>query len=521
MGKATRKRARSVVPAGISGGGGGPTASSAVTVWSGGTSYFGAQASDARKSIILPPKDEMLRLRAQDRTLLALKSRVFAENYGPGAALWNLAAMIGSLKVQSISGDEAWSQQAEDYFNRLTGSALSFDAGGRINLAMWQVLSTYRRFVDGDKFDVFTVSPTSGRARLMGYEGLCVETGQGCEGPGWIDGIECNPTTRFPLRYCFVQRDSKGVAVNKILNGAAVHHHVTNRSFSARRGVPALAHALNNFQDIVETTAFQKQALKVAAMIGLTPADESPTGPLSQMGVSAPLQRETIYLPPTTSATATQPAIQATFEQAMEGGQVSTRPMKAVHDERPHPNGQAFKKDLLYEAAIGLNMAPQLLFFMDDPGGAYARIILELAARTITDHHVNHLAPFMRRVWAYVVAIGMQQGDIPEPQSGDWLKIKLTPPRMPTADLGKMGRLYIELRKTCLQSHRGIYEELGMDYEDEIDQCGREFKLLMDTEAKYGLPPGSLTNALLPMGQTMDSLRNPASGAAAAEDEAA
>jgi len=238
---------------------------------------------------------------------------------------------------------------------------------------------------------------------------------------------------------------------------------------------------------------------------------------MTPMGVSSPLQRETIYLPPTTSATATQPAIKETFEQAMEGGIVSTRPMKAVHDERPHPNGETFKLQLLREAAIGLNMPPQLLFFMDDPGGAYARIILEIAARTITDHHVNHLAPFVRRVWAYVVAKGMALGDIPEPQSGDWLKIKLTPPRMPTADLGKMGRLYIELRKTCLQSHRGVYEELGMDYEDEIDQCGREFRLMMDTEAKYGLPPGSLTNALLPMGQTVDSLMNPDAGGSAAE----
>jgi hypothetical protein len=143
------------------------------------------------------------------------------------------------------------------------------------------------------------------------------------------------------------------------------------------------------------------------------------------------------------------------------------------------------------------------------------RELLELAAKTITNHHVNRLAPFMRRVWAYVVAIGMEQGDIPEPSKGDWLKIKLTPPRMPTADLGKMGRLYIELRKTCLQSHRGIYEELGLDHEEEIDQCGREFKLMMETDTKYGLPPGSLTNALLPQGQTIDSLNHPNSESAA------
>lgn len=497
----------------------------ATVVWGGGTSYFGAQQSDARQALILPPKDAALGLRADARTLLALKSRVFAENYGPGGALSLLASMIGALKVQSISGDNAWSARAEEYFNQVTGSGLSFDAGGRINLPMWQVLSTKRRLVDGDMFSVFTDSPSSGRIRLMGYEGLCVEQGKGCDGPGWADGIDCDPVTRFPRQYCFVERNAKGVAVNRILPGRAVHHHMTNGTFSGRRGVPALAHCLNNFQDIIETTAFQKQALKVAALIGLTPEDDAnPGGPMTQMGVSGPLQRETIYLPPTTVATATVPAIRATFEQAMEGGLVATRPMKAVHDERPHPNGEVFKQTLLREAAIGLGMPPQLMFFMDDPGGAYARIILEMAARTVADHHVNHLAPFMRRVWATVVARGMELGEIPQPSSGDWMKIKLTPPRMPTADLGKMGRLYIELRKTCLQNHRGIYEELGLDHEDEIDQCGKELKLMLDTEKKYGLPLGALTNSLLPMGTTMYGLMNPqatapAAAAAAPDDE--
>ncbi len=472
----------------------------------GGSSYFGAQQSDARQVMVLPHKDERLKIRAPERTILALKSRVFVENYGPGAAIRNLAAMIGSLKIQSISGDEKWSQIAEDWFNKITGTGLTFDGGGRLNLAMWQTLTTERDLIDGDAFTIFTNSLTSGRPRMMGSEGLCVESGQGCTGPNWIDGVECNPVTRFPLRYCFIQRDAKNTPQSRIVPAWAVHHHVEPRSFSAVRGVPALAHCLNNFQDIIETTSFQKQALKVAALIGLTPEDDTSMGPATQMGVVSPLQRETVFLPPTTSSTATQPPTRVTYEQAMEAGIVATRRMKAIHDDRPHPNGEEFKKTLLREAAIGLRFPPQLLYFMDDPSGAYARIILDIAAKTISDYHAARLAPFMRRTWAYWIANAMRNGDIPEPSKGDWMKIKLTPPRMPTADLGKMGRLYIELRKTCLQSHRGIYEELGMDYEDEIDQCGREFRLLMDTEKKHGLPPGALTNGLLPIGQKTTEL---------------
>lgn len=472
----------------------------------GQTTYFGAQFSESRQSMQLGPKDAADQLRAPERTILALKSRVLAENYGPGAALWNLASMIGALKVQSISGDPTWSALAEEYFNRITGSALSFDAAGRHALGMYQVMTTFRRLVDGDAFTAYTDSP-SGHARVMGYEGLCVEQGRDKNPYRWADGIECDPITRFPLRYCFIGKDAKGAPTERVLEGRVVHHHVTNRTFSARRGVPAMAHALNNFQDIIETTAFQKQAMKIAAMIGLTPkADPNPGGPFANAGLGAPLQRESVYLPPTTSAAPTSPQTKVIYEEAMAGGLVGTRPFDVVHDDRPHPNGESFKQTLLREAAIGLNMPPQLLFFMDDPGGAYARIILDLASRTIADHHANHLAPFMRRTWAYVIALGIKSGDVPAPSKGDWLKIKLTPPRMPTADIGKMGRLYIELRRIGLQSHRAIYEELGMDYEDEIDQVGAEFRLFLDTEKKYNLPPGSLTNSLLPQGSTIQSL---------------
>jgi len=462
-----------------------------------GSSYFGAQASDSRGRMVLPSQWTEDQLRTPERTLLALKSRVLAENYGPGGALWNLANLIGGLKPQAAGRDTEWNEMAEAYFNRVTQSPLTFDAGGRFTLPTYQVMTTYRRMVDGDMATALARSE-SGHARVMGYEGLCIEAAPDQKAPEWIDGIRCDPRTRFPLEYSFAERDAKGRTVYRKLPAAVVMHHTTQRSFGARRGLPALAHALNDFHDIIETKGFQKQMIKVAALIGLTRrADPGMQGPAYNLGLGAPLQQQPWQPPNEVAPPATEPEVKLKFEQAVEGGLMATAPFDIVHDDRPHPNGEEFKKSLYREAAIGLNFPPQLLFYMDDPGGAYARIILEMAARAIMDHHVNHLAPMVRRLWAYVIALGIKMKEVPEPSASDWMKIRLTPPRMPTADLGRTGKLMIELRRACLTSYSRLYEELGLDYEEELRQCAAEFRMQLDLEEEFRLPAGALTQSLM------------------------
>jgi hypothetical protein len=133
---------------------------------------------------------------------------------------------------------------------------------------------------------------------------------------------------------------------------------------------------------------------------------------------------------------------------------------------------------------------------MDDPGGAWTRTILELTAKAVADHHAQHQAPMVRRLWAYTIAMGIKRGDVPSPQRGTWTKIRLTPPRNITADLSKIGRLNIELRQHLQTTFAHLYEELGLDWESELEQTAREARYLIDLEGKYNLPTGMLTQAL-------------------------
>jgi len=277
-----------------------------------------------------------------------------------------------------------------------------------------------------------------------------------------------------------------------------VLHHTTQWTFSGRRGVPALAHCLNNFHDLIESDGFVKQSIKVASMIGITRrADPGQTSAPFNLGVAAPLA-QSVWQPPSASgATETVPAPTVKYEEAMDGGLVSTAPFDVLHDERPHPNWQDYKRSLLREAAYGLGFPHQVLYYMDDPGGAWTRTILELTAKSIADHHVNYLAPMVRRLWAYVIAMGIKSGRVESAQKGTWTRIKLTPPRNITADLGKIGRLNIELRQHLQTTFAHLYEELGYDWESELEQTAIEARYLIDLEARYKLPAGMLTQALL------------------------
>jgi hypothetical protein len=463
-----------------------------------GHSYFGAQESDARGRLILPDKRTEVAFKASERTVLALKSRVLADSYGPGGALRNLAGLIGALKVQADSGDVAWNTIAEEYFNRVTSSPLTFDAGGRFTLNTYQVMTTYRRFLDGDMFTVLTTSQ-SGHARVKGYEGLCVEAGPDQKAPLWIDGVKCDIRTGFPLAYCFAERDATNEPYYSIIDATKVMHHTTQWTFSGRRGVPALAHCLNNFHDLLESDSFVKQSIKVASMIGITRrADPGPNASPFNLGVAAPLSQSVWQSPSATTNGETVPAPKVKYEEAIEGGIVSTAPFDVLHDERPHPNFMEYKRALLREAAYGLGFPFQVLYWMDDPGGAWTRTILELTAKAIADHHAQHQAPMVRRLWAYVIAMGIKRGDVPSPQRGTWTKIRLTPPRNITADLSKIGRLNIELRQHLQTTFAHLYEELGYDWESELEQTAVEARYLIDLEKKYDLPPGMLSQALLP-----------------------
>jgi len=471
--------------------------------WSGGNNGFIAtQESPARGRMVTFGEDTRKQLSPWARTVLILKSRTLVENYGPAKALWNLAELIGALKPQANSGDKAWDVLAEQRFDAIANSPLSFDRAAKRTFYTWQTFTTFRRFTDGDIFSILTET-TSGSAAIAGREGH--QCGGG-EGDGWIDGV-LPDSNGYALRYNFRALDG---GKNYTLEPPAVHHHASWSTLGGTRGTPALAHAINDMHDAMETKGFVKRAIKTAAMMGLTRrADNSVSGmPPGNYGAGSPVNSDNFT--PAGAGYGTTPAqTRLSFEDVFDAGILSSVPLDTIHDDRPHPNAEEFQKRLMRECAIGLGVPPEILFFMDNPGGAEIRTHLEIFNRFIQGQHANYLLPFCQRFWTYCIAKEIKAGRLPQPR-GDFWKVRWCAPKSITADLGKMGNLLIELRRAGLTTDAAHYEALGLDYETEIDQVAREFAMRMAKEKEYGLPPGSLTASLMPINTPLPSAAQPA-----------
>ncbi len=455
--------------------------------------YFATQRARGRQPVLLFDQDTRKMSNLWSRTEMMLLSRLLYAQYGPAMAVDTLFNLVGHLKPQARTGDAKFDAAAEERFEEIACSPLIFDASGEHDFYSFQSAMGVSRAVDGDGFSVFTET-TTGSARIAFRESHLVRNPADAP-PGWFDGVRIN-ADRFPLSYHFT---TPGQDTGRILPAYSVFHHREKRLMGQVRGVTAFAHALNNMRDLLETDSALKQAIKNAAMVALTRAQDVAHGMTpSQFGLGSPTWSEP-WIPPgsSTPTTGDEAAAlpQVNFEDFIAAGIFSQVPLKVLQDERPSPNQQEFKRDLLRQIAWGLGVPPHFLYFFDEPGGADVRIQVEILAKWIFRQHMVHLKPFCRRFWTYAIAKEMQAGRLPA-CSGKWWRVRWTPQRSITADHGRMGRLAVDLMQALMTTYAAHYEELGADWEEEIDQIGKERRFIKDTELKYSLDPGELTDAL-------------------------
>ena len=96
----------------------------------------------------------------------------------------------------------------------------------------------------------------------------------------------------------------------------------------------------------------------------------------------------------------------------------------------------------------------------------------------------------IRPVWAYVIGDAIARGLLPPVQG--WWKLATVPPKRVTVDAGReaqQNRADVEAGLKTLSDH---YAELGADFREEIERRATDAKLILDTAAKYGVPPEML-----------------------------
>lgn len=458
--------------------------------------YFATQNSGQRQPLNTFGEDPRKMLTQWTRTEMMLIARTLFANYGGARAIGTTTKIIGSLKPQARSGNTSYDAILETEFRRVAESPLLFDLARERTFYDWQPGLTQCRFVDGDFFSLLVRGPYG--PAFAGRESHCVKSGKNA-GPLWHDGI-LTDGNNGTLAYQFVDFLRPDVILPPT-PANAVHHSTDRDFFSGKRSPSALAHALNNWRDIIETRSFMKQAIKMAAMIGVTRKQDAAHGSsITNHGLGSPTYTTPFIqpgaTPPATAAEAADlPRVR--FEDFISAGIFSQVPLDTLHDDRPHPNVIEFQKELLREAGNGLGVPPQILYLMDEPGGAWTRVLLEIFAKWILHQHVTQLRPFCQRVWNFVIASAIVAGRIPEPPGGaDYTRVRWCPPRSLTADMGRIGALAIKLREALMTTYAAWYEENGLDWEEELSQSSLELKKIKELEQRDGHQPGELAAAL-------------------------
>lgn len=467
--------------------------------------YFAAQASPIRGQLWWPTLDSRKSMDGYTRTELVKMSRALAENCGfAGGPLDTLSELVGWLKPQARTTDNDWNEEAERRFEEITGTAFQFDLAGKDNFASSQIRATKHRNMDGDFGTVFSRSEF-GTTQILNYEGTQIGRARfpGAE-KGWFDGVQIDRYGRA-VRFSLLSPDGDADA---LIDSAVFHHHANRRFQNAVRGTPVLSPHLNDIVDITDIDGFTKHAIKIASLFALT--RESQNGP---QGITAPIQSAQLPTPlaahpaaapqttatPTAATTTLQPI--GNFESVFTSGMMSSVPLKAIHDDRPHPNAQAFKDYLLRKCANGIGCPAPILFLIDEPGGVWTRYLMERAADWILCQQIFHLLPYCRRVWNIVVATEMKAGRLRQCKDFNWWRpsaVKWVGKRKLTVDIGREGNLQIALKNAMMTTYSQWYDALGHedDWQSAFDQAGRELAYGVEVEKKNGLTPGWITDRI-------------------------
>lgn len=451
--------------------------------------YMAVNASPMRQPLWTFAEDTSRMVTPRDRIELMLLSRTLVENTAAAKALWTVAKNIGALRPIPRSGDDAWDKLAKKAFDARAYSPRIFDAGGRWNFETFQVFSTLARWRDGDLFAILTQTDEGG-ARIAVREGHCVASPPGAKSAEWNDGVRINKDT-FPLGYNF-----RAGKVGKYLDHTSVHHFAQWVTEGGARGVPALAHALNHIRDRGEIWSYLKDAIKIAAKMGLSP--KSAEGMLAAGGGIGDAGDLDPFAPPDhpqTGEAREERTVQV--ETVMNGTLMAPEPMEVLVDPRPHPNVMTATDKLLEEVAIGLGVSPAIMYFMRGANGPEARIDLDSFLKFILAEYAWHLIPFCQRFWTYFISLEMKAGRLPYPSKGDgFWQVRWAIPRNITADIGRIGKLNIDMLKHRMLSYQSHFEALGLYWLDEFRQMAIEARAIDDLETEFGLKPGRLSDAL-------------------------
>ena len=452
--------------------------------------FDAAQWSSRRGYIYYPTWDTRKELDTYSRLEMIRKARWAKRNIGFVRRCTNgIANMVGSLSPRALTKDREWNRLAEKAYANRAGNALTFDKMGKFNVDGYQNLITRTRFLDGDFLTVLTESDAGG-AMVMSYEAHQVRNSSLRGLPvqnlanDWTDGVLSNNLNR-PVAYRVsdgnvLTGETKSVdipASDCILN-------IDYDSCGWQRAPTHLHCAVNHLLDTAELSSDLKLGSKLANRIGYYVQNQLPraAGGPPGMGGAAPRQ--------VSNGNGQNYMVEDTFRGgkmlSLEAGQE----IKQLLDQRPHPNTLEFLEWLNRDIAWGLGISSDILWNIAKLGGATARYVMADAQQFLQVQQQLLVDQFLTRFWVYFCAKEMKAGRLPKCQDPEWWMVGWTPPAKLTVDIGREGRLSVELHQAGMLTLRRWYDQQGLVLEHELREDVSAYALrvmlCLEAEKEYG-----------------------------------
>ena len=429
-------------------------------------------ANYSRRRGLVPgaaPRDGKLDLTPHVRRELVRRSRYLHRNSGFVREIVANMAIYSTgdgIRPQAQTSSPQWNEQAEEYFRRWSARC---EVTGRFSFEECQALICRGIDIDGEYF-VFKVKQ-GGRAKLQLIESHRI----GDETNETVDGIALG-SDGSPRFYRIIEDNG-----TRDVRAESVLHIFEPESASSVRNAPTIQHSINHVLDEMELLAMEKHAVKDNADI----ARVLKTARAELLDDSADFSLAT----PTDTATPSDPA---SLQKIMGGKIVALQPDESIDtfvSNRPSPTFTGFLNHLRRDSALGV-LPYEFAADSSSVGGAGVRLIVAKADRRFSFRQLILIRRLIEPVWAFVIADAIDQGLLaPMP---NWWRISCTTPRRITVDAGReaqQNRSDVELGLKTLTDH---FQELGADFREELERRAQDAKLIMETAAKYGVPPEML-----------------------------
>ncbi|MGE0412029.1 MAG: phage portal protein [Verrucomicrobiales bacterium] len=409
--------------------------------------YDAANTSASRGYLYWPsvhPRQELSTLAAsviRERVNWLMANFGFARRMVRG-----MARMIGTVTPQPNTKSDAFNDAVLGRFMAHAGNEESFDEAGKVCFWSGQIHMNRARFKTGDLLSV--PIRNGSRLRMGFYEGT--QIGGGDPKEGFIDGVQTEGPFARHVGYRVIHGDDP--SKSSVIARRDCRYISNLENMGMTRGLSALAHAVTNMIDVIQTRGFTKKRLKESSTIGtVVERDASMILAPSGGGMGAPIIRQTVEA-------GDGKKLEVNWQQVFGGGAIPElqpgQKVRVISDDRPTPNNMEFEKAVLKDCLWGVDLPFEALCEFSGITGPGIRLVLSEIKRWVAQEYLS-MAKWARWYYGLFVASEIKAGRLPKPYDDPkrpfwWRDVEFIGLADQTIDEGRMGNLAaVELETGC------------------------------------------------------------------------